>query len=323
MKLRARSALRSVLCAWAVWAALGGASFAQQTQTQPDLQPAPQVGQADTSGALTPRPPGALTPMSAVQADLAAQEAEAALDYTAWNKMAMRVERAIEDSRASDTALEKLRGQLVEWRGALQGALNANSARITTLREQIAALGPAPTSGGSEPEDLAQRRIALTQQLVRMQAPAIAADEAYRRADGLIGEIDRTVRERQADQLLQIWPAPINPANWVEGLIGLTDTWIRIWDEILVNWADDTRRGVFYTNLPLIALVLALGLGLTITARRWVQDLAVRLREKGSVGAQRIIALGASLGELLFPMIWCGVGCPCADVIENAGRSGY
>ncbi len=274
---------------------LGGPSGAQTA--------APQVGQADSSGALTPRQGAASTALSAVQADLAEQEASSALDYDAWDKMAARVERAIEDRRASDSALETLRGQLVEWRGALQGAQSANSARIATLRAQIAALGPAPAAGALEPADLANRRAELTQQLLRLQAPAITADEAYRRADGLIREIDRTVRERQADELLQAWPAPINPANWPEGVIGLTDTGLRLWEEITTNWADDARRSTFYTNLPLIVLVLAIGLGLSITARRWVQDLAVGLREKGSVGAQRIIALLASLGEMVFPLI--------------------
>ncbi len=286
---------------WPVFAAclaislvLGGTSGAQTA--------APQVGQADASGALTPRQGVAATALSAVQTDLAAEEANAALDYQAWDKMAARVERAIEDRRASDSALETLRGQLVEWRGALQGAQSANSARIATLRAQIAALGPAPAAGAVESEDLANRRAELTQQLLRLQAPAITADEAYRRADGLIREIDRTVRERQADQLLQAWPAPINPTNWPEGVIGLTDTGLRLWEEITTNWADDARRSAFYTNLPLIVLVLAIGLGLSITARRWVQDFAVGLREKGSVGAQRIIALLASLGEVVFPL---------------------
>ncbi len=276
-------------------AALGTAALGQSA--------APQVGQADASGALTPRS-GALTPYSAVTGDLAAEaEAEAQLDYQSWNKMAARVERAIEDSRASDTALETLRAQLVDWREALSGAQTANSARINTLRAQIAALGPAPANGQIEAPDLAARRVELSQQLVRIQAPAIAADEAYRRADGLIREIDRTVRERQADELLQLWPAPINPANWPEAVIGLTDTGVRLWDETVSNWSDDAARGTFYTNLPLIILVLAMGLGLTMTARTWVQDLAMRLRERGSAGAQRIIALLASLGEMVFPML--------------------
>jgi small-conductance mechanosensitive channel len=249
-------------------------------------------------------------------------DGDVALDYQAWNDMAARVEAAIEDRRATDTALETLRAQLVSWREALLGAQNANSARIATLRAQIEALGPAPSAGEVEPADLADRRLELAQQLLRIQAPAIAADEAYRRANGLIREIDRTVRERQADQLLQLWPAPINPANWPEAVIGLTDTSIRLWDEVVENWADETRRSTFYSNLPLIVLVLAIGLALTITARAWVQDFAMRLREKGSIGAKRIVALMASLGEVVFPMVGVGLVALALGLSQMLGELG-
>ncbi|MFN3606515.1 MAG: DUF3772 domain-containing protein, partial [Cypionkella sp.] len=188
-----------------------------------------------------------------------AADGEIAVDYQAWTEMAEKVEAAIEDRSVQDSDLDTLRGQLVSWREALLGAQNANSARISTMRAQIEALGPPPAEGQLEPDDLAKRRVDLAQQLLRIQAPAIAADEAYRRADGLIREIDRTLRERQADQLLQVWPAPINPANWPEALIGLTDTGIRLWDEVVENWADDARRAAFFTNLPLIVLGLTVG----------------------------------------------------------------
>lgn len=308
---------RGALLALVFWGAVLGGAVAQQVAVPAAPQSAdapaplpPQVGQADASGALIARQaaPGAdgevVTPLSALGAEMVAQgDVPAQIDYAAWEKMAARSERVLEDSRAASTALESLRRQLVDWRSALQGAQSANSTRIATLRAQITALGPAPATGANEPEDLAKRRADLSQHLLRLQAPALAADEAYRRADGLIREIDRILRERQADQLLQIWPAPINPANWPEAVIGLTDTGIRLWEEIAENWADTTLRAEFYTNAPLSVIFLAIGMGLTITARKWVQDMAMRLRERGPAGAQRIIALMASLGEVVFPMM--------------------
>lgn len=272
---------------------------------------------ADPSGALIARP-AALTPMTAISAGEAASQ-PAALDYGVWESSADRAEAAIEDSATDAAALDQLRRQLVDWRAAFLGAQNANAARIVTLKAQIAALGPPPSDGTPEPEDLAKRRVELADQLVRLQAPGIAAEEAYQRADGLIGELDRTLRDRQAAQLLTLWPAPINPANWPEGLIGVTDTGVRLWEEIGENWDTSDRRDALWANLPLVILVLAIGLGLIIYARAWVQNLAMRLREKGSAGVQRIIALIASLGEVVFPVM--GVGL-LAFALRTAGMTG-
>lgn len=272
---------------------------------------------ADSSGALIARPAG-VTAMTAVSAGEAAS-LPAALDYGVWENSADRAEAAIENNATEETALEQLRRQLVDWRAAFLGAQNANAARIVTLKAQIAALGVPPSDGAPEPEELAKRRVELADQLVRLQAPGIAAEEAYQRADGLIGEIDRTLRDRQAAQLLTLWPAPINPANWPEGLIGLTDTGVRLADEIAENWATPDRRSAFWGNLPLILFVLSIGLGLIIYARAWVQNLAMRLREKGSAGVQRIAALLASLGEVVFPML--GVAF-LAFALRRAGMTG-
>ena len=265
--------------------------------------------QVDETGALMPRQQGngakQIAPSGQVLPDPVGS-----LDFDAWERLAARVENATENRNATSENLETLRRQLVDWRGALSGAQSANAARIATLRTQIAALGPAPSDGAPEAEEIATRRSALSEQLIELQAPGLAADEAYRRANGLISEIDRVLRERQADQLLKLWPAPINPANWPEALIGLTDTGVRLWDETAEKWEDDAARTAFGDNVPFILLLLALAIVLLVYGRAWMQGLASRLQDRASARGRKVLALVASLGEIVFPFIGilCGFG---------------
>lgn len=273
--------------------------------------------QLDATGALLPRQGPNLPAPVAVEAP----ESQS-LDYAAWERLAERAEKATSNRNIGSEALEAIRRQIVDWRSALVGEQNANAARIATLRTQIAALGPAPADGVPEAEEIANRRAALTEQLVTLQAPGLAAEEAYRRADGLIAEIDRVLRERQADQLLKLWPAPINPANWPEALIGLTDTGIRLWEETAENWADPKARTAFGDNVPFILLLLALAVGLLAYGRAWVQGLSSRLQDRASVRGRKILALFASLGEIAFPLI--GIFCAYGALIltEMVGEVG-
>ncbi|MGB8813131.1 MAG: DUF3772 domain-containing protein [Paracoccaceae bacterium] len=224
-------------------------------------------------------------------------------DYIAWEKLASRAETTSADRNTSNAGLELLRGQLVDWRAALLVAQSANSTRISTLRTQIAALGPPPTDGLAEATEIADRRKKLTDQLVRLQAPGIAADEAYSRADGLIREIDRVLRERQADELLRLWPTPINPANWPVAVGGITSKTVMLWSEFReVSTRADARRELG-DNLPLIVALLLFAVGLIWRGRRWIERLALRLQEHSSVRWRKIWALFASLGQIVIPTI--------------------
>lgn len=284
--------LRALFVGLLVCLSLGLAATAQEA-----------LPQADPTGALLPRPTITATAEGASGLKTAPDLAQAKLDYTAWDRLAARAEKNIANRNAASEALDALRGQIADWRSAFLGEQNSNAARIATLRAQIAALGPAPADGVAETEDIASRRAALHEQLVTLQAPGLAAEEAYSRAVGLIAEIDRVVRERQADQLLQLWPAPINPTNWPEAVIGLTDTSVRFWDETAENWGKDEARGALGTNLPLILLLLAVAVGLIVYGRAWVARLARRLQDRATVRGRALLALFTSLGEIIFPLL--------------------
>jgi potassium efflux system protein len=227
----------------------------------------------------------------------------AELDYALWERMAERAEAEIENRYTSSERMEEIRAQLAKWRAALLNAQSANSARIATVRQQIEALGPAPADDQTEADEISVRRQELASQLVKLQAPGIAAEEAYRRADGLIDEIDRTLRERQADQLLQLWPSPLNPGNWPEAAIGFADTVQRLWDETLEAWEDPKARDELFDNLPLIVILVIVALALVIYVRRWIERFAERLQEGASVRGRHFWALLASMGGIILPTV--------------------
>ena len=253
----------------------------------------PLAGQAPAQDS-----PGAI-PITGVDTTLAGTD----LSYSDWEAMAGRAEAEVAERRTSDDRLEEIRGQLASWRAALLGAETANAARIGTVRDQIAALGPAPAEGETEADEISKRRQELSHQLVKLQAPSIAADEAYRRADGLIREIDRSLRERQADELLQVWPSPLNPGNWPEAAIGLSDTVLRIWDEAATAWTDADARTVFVDNLPLILLLLVVALALVVYVRRWVARYSEQLLQNASKRGRMVWSILASTGEVIVPTL--------------------
>ena len=191
-------------------------------------------------------------------------------DYDAWTETATRAEQVIDAERASDPAFETLRQQLVDWRAQFQEATGLNAARIETLRAQIAALGPAPADGISEPAEIASQRADLTERLSEAEAPGRRAEAELQRARGLIGEIDTLLSQRQAGALLTLEPAPLNPANWPGAAEAVYAWGHALWTENLRLWASPIYRAEFGRNLPIVLIYLIVGLLLLARGWRWV-----------------------------------------------------
>ncbi len=233
----------------------------------------------------------------------AGAQAVAEPDFDEWALVATRADGAIRDARTTDLALEQLRGQLAEWRADFLESQTANNSQIVTVRDQIDALGPVSTAEAPEAPQIAKRRNELTRSLGLLQAPGLEADEAYRHADGLIGDIDRLIRDRQADALMQVWPAPVNPANWPAGISALSQTLFALIGEVGDAWATGVPQIVLAANLPAILLYLTLAIVLLNRGRRWVERLAYRLSENASARGRKVYALIVSLGQVLLPLI--------------------
>lgn len=232
-----------------------------------------------------------------------AETASQTIHFDAWEQLADQTDAQLLDPATTSQTLEQLRAQVAGWREVFLGAQNANSARIATLREQIAALGPVPADGETEAEEIASRRAALNDQLVTLQAPGLAADEAYRRADGLIREIDRALRDRQADELLRLMPSPANPANWGEGWQVLSAATAKMMREVSIRWTQPTARAQLLDRLPVILLLILTGLGLLWRGRPLVEAGVSHLVQRSSARGIRVSALILSLGQIVIPTL--------------------
>ena len=246
---------------------------------------------------------GAAAPQPVVAQPAIPRTAEP-VDYAVWEALARRTEAALESGTASQQALEELRARVAEKRGAFLNEQDVNRSRIQTVRNQLEALGPPPEDDRPEAEDIAERRAELEEQLARLRAPGVQAEEAFRRADGLIREIDNQLRLRQADALMQLWPSPVNPANWDEGALAGLDAAAELSREVSVNWRTAARRGQLNDNLPLIALYALIAAALLVRGRVWVWQLGIWMSERLKSRRSRQAGwLLVSTGSVILPVL--------------------
>ncbi len=254
------------------------------------------------------------TPLAAQEAPLPAEAAtQSAIDFEVWEATAVRAEAALEAGKASNAALETLRSEVAQWRDTFLAAQNTNQARIQTIQSQIAALGAEPDTGEEDPE-IAARRADLQAQLTRLQAPVLAAEEAHTRATGLIAEIDRIIRERQAEALVSLSPSPLNPTLWAPSLEEVFWTFRTLWTEISGSWANEVRQAEFRDTAPVSLGMAAFGLLLIARGRRWFTRLGLRARDASARGGD-VWQFVVSLGKVLVPM--GGLLLVCQAVIET------
>ena len=239
---------------------------------------------------------------SALPAAHAQAQTTAAIDYKAWEKDAARAEEVVALERALPSLLEQIRETIVDWRAKLAQAQNSNSAQIKTVKDQIAALGPAPTEEAPDAPEIAALRTKLTDQLAQLQAPGLAAVEAHSRAEGIIRQIDAKIRARQADALLKLSPTPVNPAHWPAALAVLTQGTKTLWAEADTAWQLPAKRTELRNNLPVIILYLLIAVVFVWRGPGFMESLTGRLQRGTSVRARNLAAGLVSLGQIIVPV---------------------
>lgn len=221
--------------------------------------------------------------------------------YPFWEEVASGAENRIDNAEDATTDdLEVLRSRLASFRSEFSNARSANSERISTLQSQILALGPIPEDGQESPEVTAARA-ELQAQLESLQGPVRVADVAFRRAEGLIGEIDGIIRERQTRRLLSLGPSPLDPRNWP---VAIVDT-RRILGDLFADVSglnDPDKKRQFQDQLPLVLLLVVVSLTLIVKGRHWAGLAIDYMRRLGGRGSG-VWSFLVSLLRIIVPLV--------------------
>ena len=221
-----------------------------------------------------------------------------------WQRNAERAAQVLDEGAASADALEDLRASLAEDRDAAFAVVRTGSVAVDALGAQLDALGPAPEAGLAEAEDIAARRTEISQALSVARRPLLLAQEAYERADVLIGELDRRIRSAGARRVMQVSPTPLNPTNWVAVFGEASNYAAKVIRDIRGVADRPSQIELLKSRLPILGLMGALGLALVFVA----QPLASRrlARAYGRAVTRRgryLLAVAENLSHLVIPFI--------------------
>ena len=183
--------------------------------------------------------------------------------YDSWNKDATRAEAVVENAEALKQRLRRCAVKL--WIGDKRPRCQSQDiARVAILEDQLNALAPIPETGV---DPLADRRVALSEQLNAARAPLLRAEEAYSRASGLIREIDQIISARRTNALLELGPTPLAPSKWMTATTEVVGVISGLVDEVSDAFNNAAARASFQSNLLNIVLQLSLTLRFSLVHR--------------------------------------------------------
>ena len=210
---------------------------------------------------------------------LQAQQGNTALDYNDWDATAEMVEEALLDGTVSELFLITLRDEIAERRAEFQLAQNVNETRLKNLSDQLVSLGEKPEEG-TEAIEISERRNQLINQIDRLMVPRIRAFEAFKRADGLIGEIDIFLRAQKTDNLLQIEKTPLDFRIWPNAFAEFNERIGEMFIEVVDAWntpaVKEQFRGKIVTIIGLFAVVIVL----LTQGFKWIDRLSVTVKKR-------------------------------------------
>jgi small-conductance mechanosensitive channel len=243
-------------------------------------------------------------------------------DIDAFNALAARAEKAVYGGQTSNEALEKLRSSLSSARSDALEAQSSRTGRSKIISDQIDALGPIPEDSETEAKDISELRLSLSKQLAVARAPLIVAEEAFRRANGLISEIDKTIRERSASVFLKLGVSPLSPNTWGPMVSDIKKYFGQVSSEVSQSLNNPSSNVIRSNNLPGIIFFAILGLALIFPATKWVSQNMSVANQRHDAKLKKITYLAFSCLVFILPLLGICFLIRSAEMLDIFGYRG-
>jgi small-conductance mechanosensitive channel len=243
-------------------------------------------------------------------------------DIDAFNALAARAEKAVYGGQTSNEALEKLRSSLSSARSEALEAQSSRTGRSKIISDQIDALGPIPEDSETEAKDISELRLSLSKQLAVARAPLIVAEEAFRRANGLISEIDKTIRERSASVFLKLGVSPLSPNTWGPMVSDIKKYFGQVSSEVSQSLNNPSSNVIRSNNLPGIIFFAILGLALIFPATKWVSQNMSVANQRHDAKLKKITYLAFSCLVFILPLLGICFLIRSAEMLDIFGYRG-
>ncbi|POF28224.1 DUF3772 domain-containing protein [Roseibium marinum] len=244
---------------------------------------------------------------------------------TAAQSLFDRAVTAIEEQTVTVQTLVLLREQLVNVREKNSAIIQGGDLAADLLSAQLDSLGPPPADGVEEAEDVARRRAELQNALAEANAPIRQARETLRHVEVLIRELDKQLRLRNLQEILERYPSPLAISTWQNGFEEISTFRLRLWRDIQSELARPSVSKQLNRTGP-IALGLALfGIVFLVFLQFPLSRVLVRYAERRRGGVKGLIlAIASNFTFLLLPAIGAAALVailPILDIRPNAVRT--
>lgn len=236
-----------------------------------------------------------------------------------------RAATALQDRVVSDKTLEQLRSQLVDVRDTNSAIVDRGNIRASALEAQLKSLGPPPADGQDEAQEIAVRRSELTNALADANAPVRKANEILSEAEFYIRRVDRQLRARQFDMLLNRYPSPLAPSTWTTGAREIVQIQQRVERDVKAELARPSISKKLDETVPLAIGLAILGiLFLTVLQNPISRALKRYCAQPASGGKALFLGLVYNVSFIVLPTIGAAIfvsAFPVLDVYPNSMRT--